>query len=213
VRKISFLLTMLIFLAASCSSGNATIGTDTNSSTNETVSVNAITNLVCGSQTDCLSKICVSAAKCPLQNALSNKDVFDFVKTLSECEGCDTQTFAPDKGIGKCIEYKIADELQVWTVTFWVSENCKFRHGDPTQSRIVVKISKEISAIDSINPATAYIKDSSYCSIGTDCNGLSGSGVPLIGCSNFLYAPLNWSGYYAYSDDICTCVKNQCKQK
>lgn len=213
MHKIYFLLAVIIFWTTSCSSRSVTTDTSPNLSTSETASINYTTSLICGSQTDCLSKICMSGEKCPLVIALSDKAVFDFVKTHSECEGCNTQTFAPDKGIGKCVEYKIADELQVWTVTFWVSENCKFRYANPTQSRIVIKISKETSAIDSINPDTAYIKDPLYCSVDTDCNGLSGSGVPLIGCSNFLYAPLNWSGYYAYSDEMCTCVKNQCKQK
>jgi hypothetical protein len=155
----------------------------------------------------------VSTEKCPLVIALSNKAVFDFVKINSECEGCNTQVFAPDKGIGKCIEYKIADDLQSPTVTFWVSENCKFRYGDPTKSSIVVKIDKKTSTIENISPAIAYIKAPSYCSVDSDCNGLSGSGVPLTGCSNFLYAPLNWSGYYAYSSDMCACVETQCKQK
>ena len=213
MRRTPYFIIAIILMANSCSSGNATTGDDSDLSVSETVSANVITSLICGSHTDCLSNICASVEKCPLKIALSNKVIFDFVKTLSECEGCNTQMFSPDKGIGKCVEYKIADELQVWTITFWVSENCKFRYSDPTQASISVNIDKEISAIESIVPGIAYIKDLSYCSVDDDCNGLSGSGVPLIGCRNFLYAPLNWSGYYAHANDMCVCVANQCKQK
>lgn len=213
MHKISYFFTMIIFLAVSCNSQNVTGIAGTPSPGGESVSENAITNLVCGTQKDCFSKICAATAACPLPKALSDRDVFDFVTTHAECEGCETETFAPEKGIGKCVEYRIADESLVWTVTFWVSEKCKFRYGDPEQSRIDVVISKETLAIVRINPAAAYIHDPSYCRVDADCRGLSGSGVPLIGCSNFLYAPLNWSGYHAYSNEECACDKHQCKQK
>lgn len=213
MQKMPFLLTVILLFAASCNLENPAIADETNSLANQTVPLNAVTSLICGSETDCLSQTCVSAARCPLQYALSNKDVFDFVKTHSECEGCDTPTFSPDKGIGKCVEYSIVDEALVWTVALWVSENCKFRHSDPTQSRIVVKVNQKTLAIDHLDPAAAYIRDPLFCRVGPDCRGLSGSGVPLIGCSNFLHAPLNWAGYYPYSDDMCACVENQCKQK
>ncbi|MDX9993079.1 MAG: hypothetical protein RBS68_13655 [Anaerolineales bacterium] len=213
MRKIYSLLAVTIFWVTACSSGNAVTGGNPNLPVSEPVSVNKIMSLLCGSQTNCLSTICASTEKCPLVTALSNKAVFDFVKTYSECEGCNTPVFTADKGIGKCVEFKIAELLQTQKVTFWVSENCKFRHGSPTQSRIVVKINKKESTIKRIDPAVAYIKDREYCSIDSDCNGLSGSGVPLIGCSNFLYAPLNWSGYYSHSSDTCTCAANRCKQK
>ncbi len=213
MRKISFLLTLILFWISSCTSRAASTSTSTNPPDDETIQVNEITNLICGSQTDCLSKSCPSAEKCPLVIALSNKAVFDFVKTYSECDGCSTQVFTPDQGIGKCVEYNLAGDSLSQTVTFWVSEQCKFRYGDPVKSSIIVKIGKATSTIESIYPAVAYIESSSYCILDSDCLGLSGSGVPLKGCVNLLYAPLNWSGYYPNSNDLCVCTENQCKQK
>lgn len=179
----------------------------------ETVPAKAVTSLICGSQADCLSKICASPEKCPLRIALSNQAIFDFVATYSECEECKTPGFSPDKGIGKCVEYRIANRRQTWTVIFWVSENCKFRHSDPTRAIISVAVDKEMAAIETVVPDIAYIEDPSYCSIDSDCKGLSGSGAPLIGCRNFFYAPLNWSGYYAQANNLCVCAANQCQQK
>jgi hypothetical protein len=184
---------------------------DTVSSLGELVPPGDVISLVCGPQADCLFEICGDPEKCPLSIALSNKTVFDFVKTYSECEGCNTQEFSPDKGIGKCIEYETTDALQSWTIKFWVSENCNFRHSDPTQTSISVTVGTKTSTIESITPDIAYIKDPSFCKVNSDCKCLSGSGVPFIGCSNFLYAPLNGSGYF--SGDDCVCHANQCRQK
>jgi hypothetical protein len=206
------LLTIVITLATiSCSSKHIETENDSNSSSGESVPPGDVVRLVCGSQADCLSVICEDIEKCPLSIALSNKTIFDFVKTYSECEGCITQVFSPDKGVGKCIEYEIADGLQGWTIKFWVSENCNFRHFDPTQANIAVEINSTILAIEHMTPAIEYIKNSSYCQVNSDCKCLSGSGVPFIGCSNYLYAPLNWSGYF--SGDDCVCDANLCKQK
>ena len=213
MHKTSSLLAAIMLWAVSCSSGNITTGADPGFSANETFSANAIISLICGHHTNCLSKVCANAEKCPLMIALSNEVIFDFVKTYSECEGCNTPVFSPETGIGKCIEYKILDELQVWTVSFWVSDNCKFRYADPTHARISVKVDKKAFTIVRVIPNIAYIEDPSYCTVHSDCNGLSGSGIPLTGCKNLLYAPLNRSGYYEHSRNICECVANQCKQK
>ena len=211
MSRFVLLIIVVALLAVSCSSGNTATGIDSDSPAGELLPPNTVVRLICGSQTDCLSKICVDSSACPLSSALSNNVIFDFVKTYSECEGCNTQEFSPDKGIGKCIEYETTNELQGLTVKFWVSDNCNFRYSDPTQTSVSVKLNTETLTIERITPAAEYIKDPSYCKVDSDCKCLSGSGVPFIGCSNFLYAPLNWSGYYAGND--CICKANQCKQR
>lgn len=211
MSRLSLLIIAVALLTVSCSSGNTETNFTPDSFSGESVSSHAVVNLICGSQTDCLSNICADTEKCPLSIALSNKAIFDFVKTYSECEGCNTQDFSPDKGIGKCIEYSILYGLQDWIVKLWVSDNCSFRYGDPTQTSISVKINTETLKVESITPALEYIVDQSYCEIDTDCKCLSGSGVRFIGCGNFLHAPFNWSGYY--SGDECECKANHCVQK
>jgi hypothetical protein len=179
----------------------------------ESVEMQSVIDLVCGTedQAGCVPKICANEADCPLFAALSDQAVFDFVETYSECDACNTPDFPPDLGIGKCIEYQAAEIPSGWEVTFSVSESCSFRYGSPAESRIIVEISSDPMQIEGMDPPIEYIKDASYCQTAADCYCLSGSGVPLTGCSNLLYAPLNWSGYYRGDD--CGCVANQCTEK
>ena len=172
-----------------------------------------VIDLVCGSenQANCISSACPNEVECPLLAALSDQAVFDFVKTYSECEGCNTPQFPAQLGIGKCIEYRAAEISSGWTVTFSVSENCSFRYGNPGESQIRVDVNSDDMKIERIQPAVEYIKDPSYCQTDADCYCLSGSGLPFIGCSNLLYAPMNWAGYYA--GDNCGCVPNRCTEK
>jgi hypothetical protein len=155
--------------------------------------------------------VCENEAACPLFAALSDQTVFDFVKTYSECDDCNTPEFSPKLGIGKCIEYRVSEISTGWSVTFSVSANCSFRYGNPVESSITIEINADATQIERIQPPVEYIRDPTYCQIAADCFCLSGSGVPFTGCSNKLYAPLNWSGYYA--GDECGCVSGQCVQK
>lgn len=207
VGRLSPLIIFIALFAVSCRSVNTT----PDASPAETVPSNDVVSLICGTQRNCLSTLCADAGKCPIKLALSNKAIFDFVKTYSECEGCNTQAFTPEKGIGKCIEYATTDDLHSWTVTFWVSDQCDFRYADPTQASISVEVSKETLTTERMTPAIETITDPLYCKNNSDCRCLAGSGVPFIGCSNFLYAPLNWSGHYAATD--CICKAHQCIQK
>jgi hypothetical protein len=213
MHRISLLFIAATFLITSCGSRTASTERNFELSSDEQVSSTTIASLICGSQTGCLSNICEDANKCPLHIALSNQVLFDFVKTYSECDECNTKTFNPAHGIGKCIEYKTTETSRNWTVKIWVSENCAFRHSDPTQTNLSVQINKITLLIEHINPDIAYIEDPSYCSVDSDCYGLSGSGVPLIGCSNIVHAPLNLTGHYENGSGMCECKVNQCKQK
>ena len=203
ILQVSLLL--LIFLLSACGS----VGSDSNASP---VEKQAVIDLVCGSenQSDCIASVCEKETECPLFAALGDQTVFDFVKTYSECDGCNTPEFSPQLGIGMCIEYQVAEISSGWTVTFSVSENCSFRYASPAESHISVEVSSGSMQIERISPPDTYIKDASYCQTAADCYSLSGSGVPFTGCSNKLYAPLNWSGYYAGDD--CGCVSNQCTE-
>lgn len=196
----------LIFLVSACGSA----GTP---SIDQPVDRQALIDLVCGAenQSDCISVVCENEADCPLFVSLSDRTVFDFVKTYSECEGCNTPEFPPQLGIGKCIEYQVTEISSGWTVRFSVSENCSFRYGSPTESRIMVEINSDAMQIERISPDVEYIQNPAYCRLDADCYCLSGSGVPFLGCSNLLYAPLNWSGYY--QGDNCGCLSNQCVEK
>ena len=130
---------------------------------------------------------------------------------FAECEECNTPDFPPERGIGKCVEYQVAENSVGVTITFWVSENCNFRYGSPTESQIRVEMNSLTFEIVNISPAVEYLSDPLYCQSDNDCLLLSGSGEPVIGCSNYFYAPLNWSGYY--SDKNCNCTANQCSEK
>ena len=207
IRKIlqaSSLLFILLF-AACRSAGLVANG--------ESVEMQAVIDLVCGTedQAGCVSRVCANEAECPLFAALSDQTVFDFIETYSECDGCNTLEFPPELGIGKCIEYQAAEIPSGWTTTFWVSDNCSFRFGSPSESRIHVEVSSDSLKIERISPEAGYIENPLYCQSDADCVSLSGSGVPFLGCSNLLYAPLNWSGYYA--GDNCACVSNLCTEK
>ena len=201
-----FSVLTLIFLIVACGSENTPL-------TTESVEKNAVINLICGSgsQTNCLSRLCENADKCPILSALSNKAIFDFVETYSDCQDCNTPEFSPERGIGKCIEYLVSEISTGWTITFWVSENCSFRYGSPSDSHINVNVNSETLKIESIAPPVEYLTDPMYCRTNADCFCLSGSGVPFVGCTNYFYAPLNWSGYYPGNN--CVCKANQCVGK
>lgn len=205
-RFIQIVLMFQILLLNAC-------GTAGSPSNEHTVEKLEIIDLVCGvgNQADCISMVCGNEDGCPLFSALSNQVVFTFVETYSSCEGCNTADLSPRQGIGKCIEYEVAQKSTSWAVMFNVSDICSFRYGSPGESRITVGISADGKQIENIQPPVAYIKDPSYCQTDADCFCLSGSGVPLIGCSNLLYAPLNGSGYYA--GNACGCESGQCVQQ
>ncbi len=201
-----FSLLVLLFLLAACASK------DTHLSDNK-AEKDAIVNLLCGSEPEasCFSRICKNESKCAIVQALSNEAIFDFVSEYAGCEGCETPDFPPERGIGKCIEYR-ADENSVGVIiTFWVSENCAFRYSNPTESQIRVELHPQTFEIENISPAAAYLVDPLYCQVDNDCLLLSGSGIPVIGCSNYFYAPLNRSGYYP--DQHCNCIANRCSKK
>jgi hypothetical protein len=143
--------------------------------------------------------------------ALSDPVIFDFVKTYSQCEGCAVPVFSLQNGIGKCIEYEIITPERNPVVKLWVSQQCDFRYADPIQTSMLITIDTKTSRIIKVKPDGAYIQDPSYCKIDSDCKDLFGSGVPFIGCSNFFYAPLNWSGYGI--NETCICNTNQCLEK
>ena len=193
---------VLLFLLAACS-------LDTSGLSDQGVDKDAIISLICGSEAEesCLSKLCKKPDECAVITALSNQAIFDFVSTYAECQDCDTPKFSPEHGIGQCVEYQVTENLTEWTVTFWVSENCAFRYGNPSDSRIIVTGDFETFEITNINPAVEYLQDPLYCEVDQDCALLSGSGVSVLGCDNYFYAPLNWSGYYP--DENCECTANQ----
>jgi hypothetical protein len=207
MRKLSILILVIILTAVSCHSTSV----ETQEASDLSIPSGDVESLLCGAQTDCLAIVCEDPEKCPVKIALSDKAIYDFVKTYSECEGCNTPEFPPDQGIGKCIEYETKDESPGWRVKLWVSENCNFRYSDPTQASLSASINSMTFTLQDVTPAVEYIKNPLYCEVDKDCKCLSGSGLPSIGCSNFLYAPLNGSGYFSGGD--CTCNVNQCVQK
>jgi hypothetical protein len=197
---------ILLFLVAACGSANT-------ASTAAPVEEGSILDLVCGSEprAECLSKVCDQADNCPVIRALSSQPVFNFVETYSACLDCSTPDFPPESGVGKCIEYSVSQTSTGWTVIFRVSENCSFRYGTPAESWITVILNSNTMQIGSIAPPVEYIADPLYCQVEADCFSLSGSGVQFIGCSNYFYAPLNWSGYLQGND--CGCEAGQCTKK
>ena len=68
----------ILILLVSCQPKNIL-----SSETGETVSSQQVEQLICGSQTDCLSEICEDKQACPLVMALSDPIIFEFIKTYS----------------------------------------------------------------------------------------------------------------------------------
>jgi hypothetical protein len=170
---------------------------------------------ICGSKTqeECFTDNCQYDDFCPLIIALSNESVFQFFNTEDiRCEDCNAEPFSICEGIGRCVEYKITELPDRWKVDIWVSDKCSFRFGDhPSDSRIAVFIDKKSNDIEDITPPVEYIDDSKYCQEDDDCRCLSGSGVPFLGCSNILYAPLHYAGYFVY--ESCICIQNRCVEQ
>ncbi|HOD04678.1 MAG TPA: hypothetical protein PKH92_06490 [Anaerolineaceae bacterium] len=205
MKKLTLILLLaLTLLLAACGGGKD------QRPHSETVAEDKVVDLACGalSRKDCLARLCADPAACPVLIALAEPAVFDFIATYAACPDCNTPDFAPEDGIGKCVEYQTSDAPSGWEVTFWVSEACAFRYGSPTESRVVVRINPQTLEIKKISPSVEIIADPLYCQNKADCVSLSGSGVPFTGCSNSFYGPLNWSGYYAGTE--CTCQKHQC---
>jgi hypothetical protein len=169
-----------------------------------------VLKLICGAtpETQCLDSVCTDLGACPLLTALSDGAVFNFMKTYAQCEDCNTPVFAPQLGIGKCIEYQVSESAAGWTVIFWVSENCGFRYGSPSESRVSVEVDAAVRQIKRISPPVEYLNDPLYCQTAANCRDLAGSGVPFVGCSNALYAPLHWSGFGP--GERCTCEDQRC---
>jgi hypothetical protein len=191
-------------ILSACSTFSSPTNADDEFDSFEPVHDDRVKELICGSSSSCLESICPNFSECPLKIALSHPVVFVFIDTYSKCDGCNTPDFSPDKGIGKCVEYEILDS----EVRFWVSENCNFRYGNPEETRVSVLVNPKQGTTLQIIPSVNYILEPTYCDTVSDCVGLSGSGVPLIGCSNSFYAPLNPTGYYIAEE--CGCKENRC---
>ena len=204
MRK-SLVLTILILLTltAGCRS-------QSESSVGNIVPRSEVIDILCGEtpEAKCLDRVCTDHQVCPLLTALSDEAVFGFVKTYAQCIDCNTPLFSPQEGIGRCIEYQAEETGTGWTVTFWVSENCNFRHSSPTESRVSVEVDADGKRIAGISPSADYLRNPLYCQANADCRDLSGSGVPFVGCANSLHAPLHWSGYGP--GERCGCTAGQC---
>ena len=216
MRQITLLLILTAFLLSACT-GDSVPVTERASPTFtpgpaplSSAEYSRITSLICGTlaRENCLEEVCPDSDICPLVIALTDQAVFQFIDTFSRCAGCNTETFPVQRGIGKCIEYSISDLDWQWRVEFWVSENCSFRHGSPSKSRISVFVSSETLAVEHIIPSSPYIEDRLFCEEDSDCRCLSGSGVPFLGCSNTLYSPLHFAG--DHQCDKCICRSEQC---
>ncbi len=169
-----------------------------------------ISLLLCGvpARAACLERIRRGERIRPLVIALTNRAVFQFADTFAKCEGCNVEALPLEYGIGRCIAYSINELARRWEVNLWVSERCNFRYGAPSQSRISILVSKKTLAIERITPPEPYIRDPLFCEEDGDCRCLSGSGVPFLGCSNTLYAPLYFAGDYPC--DRCSCRQGRC---
>lgn len=204
-----FISLLLLAMLSGCSifaGSNA----DRNPNSYQPIDIQDILELLCDSDTNCIAQQCPDPATCPLMIALSHPVIFDFISSISPCAGCNTPTFSPDVGIGECVEYTVQKLDENHEVELRVSENCKFRYAQPTETRITVLVNTENGTIEHISPPKEFIDNPTYCQEKSDCRCLSGSGVELIGCSNFFHAPLNLAGYY--EGEACGCVDGECKK-
>ncbi|MDO9086149.1 MAG: hypothetical protein Q7U53_08080 [Anaerolineaceae bacterium] len=205
MKKQKFILSILLYIFLSaCTTFFNGDSSGKQIDTYEPVENNKIIELICAEKTDCIKTICPDLNECPLTIALSHPVVYDFISEYSKCVDCNTPVFSPKIGIGKCVEYEVLNS----EVRFWISDNCNFRYGNPSQTRISVRTNSTQSRIQQIIPSVETILDPTYCVIDSDCRCLSGSGLPFVGCSNSFYAPLNPTGFF--EGEECGCVEGRC---
>jgi hypothetical protein len=207
MNRIILILLVSGLLLAGCSTSSNSSFINENY---QPVESHLILELLCDSDSNCIQEQCPNLEKCPLIIALSHPVIFDFVAKYAACDGCNTPDFSPDKGIGKCVEYDVQTLAENYEVEFWVSVNCNFRYGYPEQTRINVLLNTEDETIQRLSPQVEFIDNPTYCGQNSDCRCLSGSGVELIGCSNFFHAPLHFAGYYV--GEACGCVEGNCSR-
>ena len=200
---------LLCLILSTCSSIPSLNNSDDDLHSFEPMQNDRVKDIICGSSSNCLEAICPNLSECPLMIAVSHPVVFDFIDTYSKCDGCNTPDFSPDKGIGKCIEYEIFKKPSDLEIRFQVSKNCNFRYAQPEQVQISVFVDTQEWRINKINPDIEFIKNPTYCHAESDCRCLSGSGLPLIGSSNYFFAPLNPTGFFEGVE--CGCVENRCE--
>jgi hypothetical protein len=151
------------------------------------------------------------------ERARATEAIRAFLDRYGTCDGC-TISDAPGAPprIG-CVSYQVSrgcatgeacDGEQRWVVEYWVGPVCSFRYGT-SQVRVSVEVDGRSGEVLGISPPPAFIIDGAHCEQDSDCQCLSGSGVPFLGCANKVHAPLHFAG--SYSCDACTCVQGRCQ--
>ncbi|MEI6222033.1 MAG: hypothetical protein WCP97_04665 [bacterium] len=153
-----------------------------------------------------------------LLTALSEPSVSLFVDTYGKCDGCSFPTpveYEMQHYCSDCVACGVKDVSAGWDVEFWIGERCSFRYNAPSE-KITVHVDKEENAsntlfVSSVHPTSAFLNDATYCEQDRDCQCLSGSGVPFVGCQNSVHASMFQTG--AGQCSLCGCVKNQCTER
>lgn len=92
-----------------------------------------------------------------------------------------------------------------WIVAYCIDRGCWGYRYIPA---VRVAINSNSGEIIAKYPKLEYLKNAIYCGADLDCLCLSGSGLPFVGCANFIHGPR--LGYGSYECKDCRCVNNTC---
>ncbi|NTV24064.1 MAG: TolC family protein, partial [Nanoarchaeota archaeon] len=136
-----------------------------------------------------------------------------FLEFYGKCDGCNPSYSQGHANLVGCVEYSIGkDAGGNYIIRYWVSDACSFRYGSSApQEKIEFAVDSRTGKVLSKHPDLKYIDDPGFCKKDEDCLCKSGSGVPFIGCGNFLHAPAHFAG--AYKCEKCICMDGSCKAR
>jgi hypothetical protein len=136
-----------------------------------------------------------------------------FLGFYGKCDDCNPSYAIGHPNLIGCVEYSVANYSEWdYLVNYWVSEACSFRYGSTEpQEKINITVDLRTGEVLSRYPDLAYIQDPKFCRTSDDCLCESGSGVPFVGCGNFLHAQAFVTG--AYKCGRCECVDSSCRKK
>ena len=173
-------------------------------------------------------KISADIKRQALDIAKETDVVKSFLVHYGSCDDCNPKFFKGRDNLIGCVEYNFIDPKKyIFTqefdnpvvIKFRVSEACRFRYpGIPSlessfkfYNGIIVAVDVQKRELLAQHPKnTRLIEDQNYCVDGCAC--IAGSGMPFVGCANYVHAPFVSAGG-SYMCDSCECVDNVCTKK
>jgi hypothetical protein len=141
------------------------------------------------------------------------------LETYGSCEGCAIPDTPENRDRIGCVEYAVKPLAGgEWSAEFWVGDVCNFRYGGESP-HLQVTVDPASQTARLVSPPERYVLDHLYCDRDADCFCLSGSGMPVVGCANYVHGPTHFAGAYRCRSDEgppgsqgnCVCVNHQCE--